>query len=163
MTTPPSTQGFHARQAAIGFAVCMCLVLKQLAGLVACVCLATGSPAQAVHQGEHAHLDSGGRAHEVHGASECSHEQSCGDQDQGHDPHSCEQHLPHSFGDHEGSLIGNDSSNNGPLLILALVSDRRSHLTFTGPSGFSAGPLGKHPPGPPPPGRTRPRAPPLPF
>ncbi|HIG87135.1 MAG TPA: hypothetical protein EYQ25_08835 [Planctomycetes bacterium] len=152
----------HMQRAAIGLAVCMCLVMKQLAGVVACLCLATGSPSQAVHQGEHAHLDAGGHAHQVHGAKECADEHKCSEADDCHPGHSCEQHLPHSLGDHEETLSEPHQTNDGPVHVLALVPDNRVHLNFTWPTGVASDSLGNLPLGPPPPKSARPRAPPLP-
>lgn len=161
MTLHPSQSRAQAQQAAIGFAVCMCLVLKQLAGVVACLCLATGSPAQAVHQGEHAHLDGGGHAHEVHATGDCVDDQDCSRDEDCHSEHSCDQHLPHSLGDHEGVLGAPDSSGESPTQVLAWLPSNADalHKSFT--TGFRWEPLSNLLKGPPPPRRQRPRAPPL--
>ena len=161
MMQPQASKRTHMQRAVIGFAVCMCLVMKQLAGVVACLCLATGSPSQAVHQGEHAHLDAGGHAHHVHGTEDCADEHRDSEDEGCHPDHSCEQHLPHSLGDHEETLREPNQTKGGPVHILALVPDNRVHLNFIWPTGVAFGSLGDPPLGPPPPKSARPRAPPL--
>lgn len=161
MTLTPNQAQTPLRQALIGLAVCACLVLKQLAGVVACVCLATSSPAHAVHQGEHAHLDSGGHAHQVHASGECSEEEDCSDDEDCHSQHSCDQDLPHSLGDHGSSFDkpNTDEQDLSPVLTWN-PSDRTQPRAPTVQS-WTEDSLWSATPGPPPPGRIRPRAPPL--